>query len=391
MAAKKLEVFVDVHSITSFTEEHLELVNKFIPPESRPQLYSSHYLPRGVNHHPPRQLIDIKSLENDLHGAIKDQGMQTARQSSNPQEGAIRSDIDMNGFSLAEDPIAVRRYRKNNKGNWIYSVIEGRTRLKYLSELGITNCIADVYEIEHDADYIRISQILNNQKKPFGAGKPADFKHTLRQLLHINAIDFGDIKLDENLSDDDRTKVATILGEELDIISVKKVTDKTRATIINDVIQEESGVEWVRQFKDEDAVKSWLESNGFHSGKDIEYVPLTPGGPGMIAQKKANIRGDKQYAPQTQYRLVLYLTAPKAESPKNDWETRTIKMHENYMAFERNFMLHMGITGKDASPDNISLWGSIPQVRESHSRREWNRPNPFKLLPWEKSIGITRS
>lgn len=388
--ADKLQVFVDVHSITRFTEEHLEIVDKLIPTESRPQLYSNDFLPPGVEHSPPRQLIDIKSLENDLHGAIKDQGMQTARQSSNPQEGAIRSDIDMNGFSLAEDPIAIRRYRKNGKGNWLYSVIEGRTRLKYLSELGITNFIADVYAIEDDADYIRISQILNNQKKPFGAGKPADFKHTLRQLVHINAIDFGDIKLDENISDADRSEVAAILGKELDLISVKKVTDKTRSTIINDVIQEESGVEWVRQFKDEDAVKDWLESNGFHSGKDIEYIPLTPGGPGMIAQKKANIRGDKEYDPQTQYRLVLYLTAPKAESPENDWKTRTIKMHENYMAFERNFMLHMGITGKDTSPDNISLWGSIPQVRDMHSRKEWDRPNPFKLLPWERSIGISR-
>ena len=85
---------------------------------------------------------------------------QIARANVNPKGPDLRDDIRFNGFNLAELGVFLVRL-KNGK-----FLIMSRTRTKYfIEDFGMTNAIADVFDVEEIADDL-FCIFMNSSKKP---------------------------------------------------------------------------------------------------------------------------------------------------------------------------------------------------------------------------------
>ena len=387
-------VNVDLKVVRTFTDAHYNLFKQLHPREAFPHLYDPNRLPKSakfIRH----QLVDIKDIfstdERGLGKEDHDTSTQTVRQVSNDQSASIRDDIDRNGFSLREEPPAVMR--NPNVGSKVikWRILEGRTRLKYFKVKGVTNAIVDVYEVKDEADRLRIGQIFNNQKKPFGKAKKADMLHTMRQLIGMDAINFGKIKelnVESLRSKNNRSEVAVILREELRVLS-SKLTEAQEDGIINNLIEEYSGAVWVRSWPQGNGIQEFIEKPvedgglGLPPTSDIKYVAVTGFSPAPVLStmvttaKKLSDKG-------TEIRLLNYVGEPSPDTPEESWRNHTIKFHKEYCEFEQS-LANIRFGGGKAPDYKISLYGAVPQIKVLHEEDDsWQKVHKYEMHDWEK-------
>ena len=386
---------VNLNIQKSFTDDHLELFRELHPRKAFPHLYDPKNLPKSatfINH----EKINMADVWPSDHGGLGKEDRrtftQTARQVSNDQSSSIRDDINQNGYSLREEPVALRKLDENKSKKIKYQIIEGRTRLTHLHQLEVVNFIADVYEVGDDADVIRMAQMFNNQKKPFGQGKKNDILHTMRQLIEFKAIDFGGTELSEDLTAQDRQKVAGILRAEVKVLS-SKLTEQQEDGIINTLIEDVTGAIWVRSWPSGNGVQSFIEAPvphglGLPETEDVKYVAVTGANYPMILG--SIVSAINIHKPHQELRLLNYVGEPKADIPEESWRTQTVKFHKLFCEWEEK-LAHIRYGGSLSGKYKISLYGAVPQIRSLHDKDgSWWKVHKYVDMPWEKKNGFRR-
>ena len=394
-AVRLEESAVDINVVKEFTQEHLDTSLRECPNKElgKAKLYNPDILKARIGDvkYLDRQLIPIADLEvQTVNGEDSFVGMQVARQSGNPQQSNINTDILECGFDLSQEPIAVRiRTVKGNK--IVIEILEGRTRLITLKSKNVKNIIADRYLIPNDADAIRAAQIFNTQKKPFGQVKPADILHTMNLLLEKEAIDLDNIVIDENISNENRDKVASIIMDEVESISMGRIKPQDKDKLVNDIIDESTEVEWSRGFNDKTDVLNLLSSKEWNcpNTSDIEYVPITPDNPAMVFSTVLDILSRPSYDPKIQYRMINYVSAPKADALETSWKKKTINIKRQYDKKERELLQNFFGYSAFRVPPNIQLFGAMPQIKSLH-KDCWNEIIRYDQTDWEKTNHIHR-
>ena len=394
-AVRLEESAVDINVVKEFTEEHLKISLRECPNKElgKAKLYNNDVLKERIGdvQYIDRDLIAIDDLEvHTVNGEDSFVGMQVARQSGNPQQSNINTDILECGFDLSQEPIAVRiRPVKNNK--IVIEILEGRTRLITLKSRNVKNIIADRYLIPNDADAIRAAQIFNTQKKPFGQVKPADILHTMNLLLEKEAIDLDNIIIDKDISNEDRNKVASIIMGEVQAISMGRIKPQDKDKLVNDIIENNSGVEWSRGFNDKSDVLNLLSSPEWNcpNTNDIEYVPITPDNPAMVFSTVLAVLSSASYNEKVQYRMVSYVKAPKADALETSWVAKTLTIKKQYDKKEKELLQNFFGYDTFKAPPNIQLFGAIPQIKSLH-KDCWNEIIRYDQTDWEKVNNIQR-
>jgi len=394
-AAVRTEEFaVDIKVVKEFTQQHLDISLRECPNKNmgKAKLYNPNVLKRiGDVKYLDRALIAISDLAvQTVNGEDSFVNMQVARQSGNSQQSNINTDILECGFDLSQEPIAVR-VKKSKNGKEVIEILEGRTRLITLKSKNVINIVADMYQIPNDADAIRAAQIFNTQKKPFGQVKPADIRHTMKQLLEKEAIDLDNTVIDKDMSDEDQKKVAGILMGEVEKISMGRIKAQDKDKLVTDIIEDSSGVEWSRGFNTPTDVLNLLSTKEWNcpNTNDIEYVPISPYSAAQVFSTIGEILSRASYDSKKQYRLLNYLTAPKADALETNWKERTLNIKRQYDKKEKELLQNFFGYSAFKSPPNIQLFGAIPQIKSLH-KDCWNEVIRYDQTDWEKINHIQR-
>jgi len=394
-AVRLEESAVDINIVKEFTQEHLDISLRECPnkEKGKSKLYNNDVLRERIGDvkYIDRKLINISDLAmHTVNGEDAFVNMQVARQSGNSQQSNINTDILECGFDLSQDPIAVRVKELKN-GKIIIEILEGRTRLVTLKSRNITNIIADMYRIPNDADAIRAAQIFNTQKKPFGQVKVVDIRHTMNLLLEKDAIDLDKVVIDKKMSDEDMQKVANILMDEVEKISMGRIQPQDKDKLVTDIIEDSSGVEWSRGFNSPADVLALLSSKEWNcpNTNDIEYVPITPDNPAMVFSTVLAILGKASYSEKVQYRMVSYVKAPKADALETSWVGKTLNIKKQYDKKEKELLQNFFGYDTFKAPPNIQLFGAMPQIKSLH-KDCWNEIIRYDQTAWEKVNNIHR-
>ena len=178
--------------------------------------------------------------------------IQLPRLANNVKAPAIREDIMTFGFSLANVPILLERL---NDGR--YLILDGRTRLQTLKEIGVTNIIAGIFEPMSKKDRLIFGVKMNNINKPFGEASFPDIKNAMLTLAK-----------DGHITGDLDSEIVDSVLENLSAMS-HKLLPQQQNLIINEVIETKTGVERLRSFPDGKGAKDTL------IGMGIVDTPIT--------------------------------------------------------------------------------------------------------------------
>ena len=209
MTSAEKQVVLDLtpDKTTEFTRENLETYDLIRVRAAHPRVFGSQspkwLISTGA------YLVDVSDI--DLDNVIFEQ---VARVNVSPVWQVLKEDIIKNGFNLAELGIMVMRL-ENGK----YIVMEGRSRLKILQEMGMTNIVAEVFRETTIANMVRFALFMNSTKKPYGEASVQDITKGINYL-----IENGVIKKEPNTVQG-RSALAIAVSTELTYMSGGKLTN----------------------------------------------------------------------------------------------------------------------------------------------------------------------
>jgi len=364
LAEKEVVINLNPDNVTKFTDANLATYDRLRVKEAYPRIFGTQ-APNYLKYVRP-ELVNVSDIEldNKLFEQI-------ARANINPKGPDVRDDIRFNGFNLAELGIFLVRL-KNGK----YLIMEGRTRTKItIEDFGMTNIIADVFDVEDLADIIRFAIFMNASKKPFGEASYEDIRKGIMYL-----IEFGAIAKQPDTSAG-RTTLTDAITYELDFMSGGKLKPAQYDLIILAAVEKALGYKSVISFPNGTGVEDYLDKllGAERVAKDlangIKYVPVA------IFDEKMYPRmiTETAKAPKSikEIRFVMYMGVPQASDPEGSWLKHGAGFKKRFDTFEEQIS-EIRFNGVRVDTTRIKIWGSIPQVRSLDKKYPMNRVYVYK-------------
>ena len=363
-AEKKVVINLNPDNVTKFTDANLATYDRLRVKEAYPRIFGTQK-PSYLNYVGPK-LVNVSDIELD-NKAFE----QTVRANINPKGPAVRDDIRYNGFNLAELGVFLVRL-KNGK----YLTMEGRSRSKLLREdFGITNVIADVFDVEDIANIVRFALFMNSSKKPFGEASYEDIRNVIMWLIETGAI----AKQPDTV--DGRTALKDAITVELDFISGGKLKPAQYDLVIHAAVDKALGYKSVISFPNGKGVEDYLNEllGAERIAKDlaegIKYVPVA------IFDEKMYPRmiTETAKAPKSikEIRFVMYMGVPQASDPEGSWLKHGAGFKKRFDTFEEQ-IAEIRFNGVRVDTTRIKIWGSVPQVRSLDKKYPMNRVYVYK-------------
>ena len=363
-AEKKVVINLNPDNVTKFTDANLATYDRLRVKEAYPRIFGTQK-PSYLNYVGPK-LVNVSDIELD-NKAFE----QTVRANINPKGPDVRDDIRYNGFNLAELGVFLVRL-KNGK----YLTMEGRSRSKLLREdFGITNVIADVFDVEDIANIVRFALFMNSSKKPFGEASYEDIRNVIMWLIETGAI----AKQPDTV--DGRTALKDAITVELDFISGGKLKPAQYDLVIHAAVDKALGYKSVISFPNGKGVEDYLNEllGAERIAKDlaegIKYVPVAIFDekmyPRMITETAKAPRSIKEI------RFVMYMGVPQAFDPEGSWLKHGAGFKKRFDTFEEQ-IAEIRFNGVRVDTTRIKIWGSIPQVRSLDKKYPMNRVYVYK-------------
>ena len=345
-----------------FNESDVKAMNLAVPNGNYPWLFEN---PNII--YVDRMVIDIADYDDDSE--LERWTSQKPRVGPNTQYSAIRADIVGSGYSLHELPPAVRRIKTDH--GYVYPAIDGRTRAEILESEGVKQIIVDVFDIDDECEFIRLSQLYNRWHKPYGEGSTADIESTIRMLEDNGAFKWswsGGLKnmyCKSNEKLRNRMKVVgEVLTEECINLSNNKLTENQISQIISKVQNDfhTDGKKMVRKFNNGGKIKTFLQKEFkiYCKTDTIEVIPFS-GSPGLIAGVLETILSRREWLsqiPDRQLHFVFYSGKPNPVDLEGSWKRATIEDMKS-----RWDDLHSYISYDHFDKGQVRLLGAIPQIR----------------------------
>ena len=254
--------------------------------------------------------------------------------------------------------------------------MEGRTRAKIITEdFGMTNVIADVFDVEDLADIIRFAIFMNSSKKPFGEASYEDIRNVIMYLIETGAI----AKQPDTSAG--RTALTDAITYELEFISGGKLKPAQYDLVILAAIEKALGYKSVISFPGGNGVEDYLNEllGTERVAKDlsdgIKYIPVA------IFDEKMYSRmiTETAKAPKSikEIRFVMYMGVPKASDPEGSWLKHGAGFKKRFDTFEEQ-IAEIRFNGVRVDTTRIKIWGSIPQVRSLDKKYPMNRVYVYK-------------
>ena len=371
LAEKEVVINLNPDNVTKFTKENLATYDRLRVKEAYPRIFGTQKPPYLKYVRP--ELINVSDIELD-----NKMFEQTVRANINPKGPDVRDDIRFNGFNLAELGIFAVRL-KNGK----YLIMEGRSRSKMLrEEFGMTNVIADVFDVEEIADIIRFALFMNSSKKPFGEASYEDIRNVIMWLIETGAI----AKQPDTVAG--RTALTEAITVELNFISGGKLKPAQYDLVIHAAVDKALGYKSVISFPNGMGVEDYLNDllGAERIAKDlaegIKYVPVAIFDekmyPRMITETAKAPRSIKEI------RFVMYMGVPKASDPEGSWLKDSGPGMGGRPAFKERFdtfeeqISELRFNGTRVDKSRIKIYGAIPQVRSLNKKYPMNRVYVYK-------------
>lgn len=357
----KSPINIDRLKQVGFTNNDVIAMNNAIINSNFPWLYDNDkliYKGRRI------ELIENIHDGNELGRSLD----QPVRVSKNPKYSAIRSDIGGYGYSLTELPPAARLLRDDD-GNEILVAIDGRTRMEILESLGVNTVIVDVFEIENDGDFHRISQKYNHWHKPFGEGSTADIENTIITLNKINELKFtwkGGLKAvyhkDNQVFRARLKEAGEVISNEAFNLSNHKLTEDQLSQITSNVINElqEGKNVLIRKFNNGGRIKKFIkETFNLIDDATTKYVPFS-GSELATGKLLESIHTHKKngFFDHESNRLffIFYCGKPNPKDPEGSWAKATVR---DMKKETDDILSYFNFSNKN----QVSVYGAIPQIK----------------------------
>ena len=357
-AEKKVVLDLTPDKTTEFTRENLETYDLIRVRAAHPRVFGSQspkwLISTGA------YLVDVSDI--DLDNVIFEQ---VARANVSPVWQVLKEDIIKNGFNLAELGIMVMRL-ENGK----YIVMEGRSRLKILQEMGMTNIVAEVFRETTIANMVRFALFMNSTKKPYGEASVQDITKGINYL-----IENGVIKKEPNTVQG-RSALAIAVSTELTYMSGGKLTNNAFDTIVHNAISKLTGVKNVISFPKGEGSQAYLNNliGAEQLKEDLEN--------GIIYVARANftekiysgmIKALEKSDPDVkQIRFIIQIGVPKAVDPENDWIKNGAGFKKQFDIFEKKIS-KIRFHNVEVNDSRVCIYGCIPQVRSLDHKYPMNR------------------
>ena len=357
-AEKKVVLDLTPDKTTEFTRENLETYDLIRVRAAHPRVFGSQspkwLISTGA------YLVDVSDI--DLDNVIFEQ---VARVNVSPVWQVLKEDIIKNGFNLAELGIMVMRL-ENGK----YIVMEGRSRLKILQEMGMTNIVAEVFRETTIANMVRFALFMNSTKKPYGEASVQDITKGINYL-----IENGVIKKEPNTVQG-RSALAIAVSTELTYMSGGKLTNNAFDTIVHNAISKLTGVKNVISFPKGEGSQAYLNNliGAEQLKEDLEN--------GIIYVARANftekiysgmIKALEKSDPDVkQIRFIIQIGVPKAVDPENDWIKNGAGFKKQFDIFEKKIS-KIRFHNVEVNDSRVCIYGCIPQVRSLDHKYTMNR------------------
>ena len=364
-AEKQVVLNLNPENTTKFTIFNLETYIRLRIKEAYPRIFGSQS-PDWLTSL-DAQLVNISDI--DLDNKYYEQ---LARVNVNPKQSDMKEDFITNGFSLAELGIMLAKL-KNGK----YVVLEGRTRLKILRELGMTNIIADIFKVKNDklSYMVKFGIFMNATKKPYGEASFFDIQKGIMFLIET-----GDITKQENTVKG-RSILRDMIAYELDYISGGKLTPNEYDTIIYEAIDKATGVKNVISFPNGKGSQEYLENLiGEEKLKEdlqngIKYVAVAAFDEKVYGRFIRELgKVDKTV---TEIRFVMQIGVPNARDPEGTWIKDAAGFKKRFTSFE-NKISDIRFNGVRIDDSRIKIYGAIPQVRSLADKYPMDRIYVYK-------------
>ena len=363
-AEKEVVLNINPDNVTKFTKENLATYDRLRVKEAYPRIFGTQAPPYLKYVRPA--LVNVSDIETN-----NVMFEQTVRANINPKGSDVRDDIRYNGFNLAELGIFLVRL-KNGK----YLTMEGRSRSKLLREdFGITNVIADVFDVEDMANIVRFALFMNSSKKPFGEASYEDIRNVIMWLIETGAI----AKQPDTV--DGRAALKDAITVELDFISGGKLKPAQYDLVIHAAVDKALGYKSVISFPNGKGVEDYLNEllGAERIAKDlaegIKYVPVA------IFDEKMYPRmiTETAKAPKSikEIRFVMYMGVPSASNPEGSWLEHGVGFKKRFDIFEQK-IAEIRFNGSHPVTTRIKIWGSIPQVRSLDNKYPMNQVYVYK-------------
>ena len=363
-AEQEVAIKVSSDNVNSFTEENLNTYDSVRSKAAFPRIFGSQRRswlnPLGA------LLINISDIivDNKYYEQI-------ARLTVNPKEPEIREDITINGFSLAELGIIVAK--SEIPGKWI--IAEGRTRFKFLLELGMTNIIADTFDYISLANLMRFSGFMNSTKKPYGEASIGDMRNIM-----LNLIESGEIAPQPDTSSGKKA-LSSNIKDELEFIGASRLKPAQIDLLVYEGIEKSTGVVSVISFPGGRGAQTKLEellgakklAEDLANG--IKYVAVAAWGEKMYPRFISEMsKIDKTI---TEIRLVVQIGVPNSSDPEGSWIKDGAGFKKAFDIFE-NKISDIRFNGVRIDNSKIKIYGVIPQVRSLNDKYPMNKVYVFK-------------
>ena len=325
---------VDINTQLEFTEENLQTYKDVRPVRGHPHIFCDRpHLNITYREEPILAYYDKLKNYNGSHNIV--------RRTQNPKITSIHSDIEKNGYSLAEIGGSVLL----NLENGDMYLIDAVTRSAKLRASFVDNIPCEVFEVDciRDGDHleeilIELGTDLNNYKKDFGDCDVYDMSDSISKLVAI--------KLRRNPTHLNEDMVGEYADKEITKLDKGgKLTTAQVNTIINNCKEELlEGKTGALPFIKGVGTSEWLTDNGYYDAtKSVVYIVISGRTPMKLMGKIADIvENSEQYEDTDTIRFITYLGTLDGKNPFTDWVSTNRAFLEKFQSQKQKFDDHRG-------------------------------------------------
>jgi hypothetical protein len=328
--------------------KNLEVSNRVFIVDSQPELYEESMLALefGLAYH-GRKLINISDI------AVEQYGIQAVRIGANEKRDEIETSIK-HGWKLNTSPIAVV-FEDEDQSK--VKILEGRTRLGILSDLGITGqIVVDLYEhIDPTIDLMDFAAYCNGDEVSPPKG------HTTEEsaiMIIQNKLNSGELKSDPTL---EKGAAYKKLKKDIDAV-VKRLNLPLKSKQAEEFAKDAVKISTANivEFTDKKVKPYCMDTFKLKDTEYVKYLPVTAD-EHIVGKEVARIYAEmlEEGEGHKELRLITYVQKlDPGKGYENHWILATNDVMEK---IHQRLVAMVAMTGGDMDKCKVKVWGAIPQ------------------------------
>ena len=318
-------VFQDVHR--DVAQEKLDDLSKVLPKvlkrNSKPKndFDSLRFVDKqGKEHNSP--VIEIVSADL-IFSPLEDNKQKIRFNNFNPILDKLLSDLSNNGYRPNSIPIFVKKVTK--KGKTSYEIVDGVTRNRCYSIIGVKNRLVVIVEINEDEELTLGNRLNAGESLNTIAGivSENDLSKLITTSLNNDYLQHGNFTVK-----DIRNEIEKALGDSPHFGFKKResMAQKFYTQWLKKEAMEALGYD-LNVFGQEAEARDWLERNNYVNTDKVHYVLYNTA---SITKSLVGLAGIQEKNPGKELRLVVYLNKYDDTHVERKWANNIQKFYDEF-------------------------------------------------------------